>query len=664
MPGASGASGDGGAQGPSGPQGPAGPQGPSSDVLPPLGREAQGLVGWVTDVTRRPIAGGTVYLVPAASVAQMARTPIDLAQAPGAAARATNDEPIEDLIDQMGATLPRAVVSPDGAYRFTAVPEGDHFVVWVPDATDALHLPGGDHARRALRRASLINTQLDVRVSTTPSPAATYVGSSHCLNCHGRHRALGTAHFNGLQVPGRRGPLQDTATWPRFDAGLAAFRAGATLSFYDCSATAAPRCKVTAGAAPMGATVAFEARLGHDPAAPRGGAGEYFVTLVNRRRTEATRRYDVALTYGGALHRQRYVARLRNADGTFALHLLPMQFNHDGDDTLGAARAASWTWRDEASAMWFDLGAESLREPAREASFDANCMGCHATGFSLGGSATAGFSSRAASDPNGEYDLDGDGRSEALNVGCESCHGPGSEHLEDAASRRRIVQPALLTPEREVTLCGACHARPTGVGGGATEAPLDANGRMPRPGIRRSEFLSRHTSRIDADAVRDLYPSGDSRNPHQQATDFIRSGMYRNGSWLMTCSSCHDGHGSPNEAMLRLAPEENRACTGCHSEPMYTDPTVHAMQRTTSRHELVPAGQLTCVNCHMARTATGGAQRPGLRDEFPATPVVQYFSGDLRGHRFNVQRRALAPVQPGAVNAPCATCHAIFLNNS
>ncbi|MFO0630062.1 MAG: hypothetical protein U0325_31165 [Polyangiales bacterium] len=552
-------------------------------------------------------------------------------------------------------------MSPQGAYRFTALPAGDHFVVWVPAPADTLHLPGGDRARQALRRDSLVGAQLDLRVSNTPSPAATYVGSSACVQCHGRHRATATAHFNGLQVPGRRGALQDTSPWPRFDAALAAFRDGATLSFYDCDPARTPRCRVTASAPPMGAEVAFEATLRHDPAVARGAEGEYAVTLTNRRRSEPARTYAVALTYGGALHRQRFVARLRNADGTRALHLLPMQFNHAGDDTRAPALAASWVWRDEGSAQWFDLAGTSLREPAQEASFDANCMGCHATGFSLGGSATAGYTSRAVSDPLGEFDLDGDGRAEAVNVGCESCHGPGSEHLEDAAARRRIVQPAWITPEREVALCGACHSRPAGVGG--TEAPLDAQGRMPRPGLRRADVLARHTSRIDADPVRDLHASGDARSPHQQATDFLRSGMYRNGAWLMTCTSCHDAHGRASEPVRGVAPGENRACTACHSAASYLDPTQHAMARTNHRHELVPGEQLTCVACHMARTATGGAALPALRDEFPAMPARQYFSGDLRGHRFNVQRRDTAATQPGAVSSACATCHAIFLRN-
>src|SRR6185295_1709238 len=105
----------------------------------------------------------------------------------------------------------------------------------------------------------------------------------------------------------------------------------------------------------------------------------------------------------------------------------------------------------------------------------------------------------------------------------------------------RIVSPSYLTPERETQLCGSCHSRPEGLGGGGeVEAPLDVDGFMPRPGIRRSEFVLEHTGRVDGDPANDFWPSGDSRSHHQQYSDFIRSRMYRNDSQLLTCATCHD----------------------------------------------------------------------------------------------------------------------------
>lgn len=96
-----------------------------------------------------------------------------------------------------------------------------------------------------------------------------------------------------------RGDLQDTSARPRFDAALAV---------------------------------------------ARGQPGEYSVTFANQRRAEAPVRYDVALTYGGALRRQQFITRRRHDGGTWSLFVLPMQLNHDGDaaaTTSGRIRRAS-----------------------------------------------------------------------------------------------------------------------------------------------------------------------------------------------------------------------------------------------------------------------------------------------------------------------------------
>nr|MBK7066808.1 hypothetical protein [Deltaproteobacteria bacterium] len=670
--GPSGADGEAGVQGPVGPVGPVGPSGPVGPVGPagpqgdagtpgqpavrPIDLEPQGVVGLVTDGTHLPVAGGTVYLVPSADVAAMQATPIDILATPTAAAAATNDEPLEDLLDRNATTYVRAAVGMDGIYRLPTIPTGSFFIVWKPAMGDDAHLPGGSRCRAATDRASMVGTRIDLRVSGNMSARATYVGSTTCINCHGRHRALGTAHFNGLQVPGVRGNLQNVSAWPRFDAALAAFDAGRTLFYFNCAGTA---CSVSETAPTDAASIRFEIRLGHDTTVRRGEPGEYHVTFVNRRNTEANQRYDVALSYGGAVYKQRYLTRLRNANGTYSHHVLPIQFNPAGNSTF--PNADSWPWKDYNTTRWFDFATDRLRRPANTASFENNCVACHATGFRLGGNATDGWTASAVTEPNGEYDLNGDGQREEINTGCESCHGPGSEHIEASVRGSRIVSSSLLTPEREMTTCGACHSRPQGVGGGQTESPLDMNGNMPRPGIRRSEFLARFTSRIDA-AASSLHPNGDSKSHHQQYTDFIRSGMYRNGSQLMTCSSCHDPHGSTqNPNMLRESPANNAGCVNCHSTAEYRNVLPHVMTRVAFAHADVPLDRLTCTACHMVRTATSGARTPQLVDIVPSPSTGTYFHGDIAGHRFNVPRRALASTQPTATTRACASCHSIFL---
>ncbi|MEI8257392.1 MAG: hypothetical protein WCJ30_17085, partial [Deltaproteobacteria bacterium] len=211
--------------GPVGSQGEPGPPGQNADAGPIPGvieLEAAGVVGLVSDGTHLPVAGGTVYLVPAADVMTLRATLVDLSQAPAAAAAATNDEPLEDLIDVHGATYPRATVGMDGVYRFTTIPTANFFMVWAPAVGDTAHLPGGSRCRNAMAPGSALGARIDLRVSGAQTADATFVGSTPCLVCHARHTNERTAHFNGLSVPGMRGNLQDTSAWSGFDTGLAA----------------------------------------------------------------------------------------------------------------------------------------------------------------------------------------------------------------------------------------------------------------------------------------------------------------------------------------------------------------------------------------------------------------------------------------------------------
>jgi predicted CXXCH cytochrome family protein len=272
-------------------------------------------------------------------------------------------------------------------------------------------------------------------------------------------------------------------------------------------------------------------------------------------------------------------------------------------------------------------------------------------------------SAHAVADVSGDFDYDGDGRREEINIGCESCHGPGSEHVEASTRGLHIVSPSLLTPERETLLCGRCHSRPLGRGAGQTAAPLSEDGRMPLPGLRRAELAATFTTRVDGEAA-DFHPSGDAKAHHAQYSDFIRSTMYRNGSQLMTCSSCHDAHGSDQHPhSLRRAPDDNAACTGCHSQARYTEPRDHVERATGFVHDGSAEADFNCTRCHMVRTVASGARHPELLDRIPDAERVQYFHGDVASHRFSVTPRAEYAAQPVASTLACGFCHGEQLPN-
>jgi predicted CXXCH cytochrome family protein len=648
------------------------------------------LVGRVIEPNFLPVPSGTVYLVPASDVEALSQTPIDLSVlslSPAETAALTFDEPIEDLLDSSNAdTYVNAEVGADGVYRFETLPEGRHFVVWAPAADDAEHLPGGDSSSVSFDTASLVGMQLDIRVSSRPGPSATYVGSSTCMVCHGLHSTTRTAHNVGLQVPGVRSILQDIGPWPSFDDGLAAFETNTTtLFYYDCDPGAAnvSKCKVdvqdpgAGGSGGMGGDggaggsggdgVSFEVRLRRDASVPLGLVGAYYVEMAEGANT---RRYDVLLTYGGALGKQQYLTRRENADGSLSYFVLPVQYNYEGDTSNDSSD--DWPWRDYRSELWFDFGGGALTQPDNAESFDNNCAGCHMTGYRLGGSDADGWSARAVVDSDGAFDYDGDGRVELINTGCEACHGPGSDHLMPSPNGRYVVSPGLLTPGRQAMLCGSCHSRPLGIGGGERGLPLSIDNEMPPPGIRRADFALNHTTRVSGppDAFFDVDDprSADAKANYQQYSDHIRSGRpdeqnpgqnepghYRNGSRLVTCTGCHSPHANDADvAAMDTSGNPNALCTTCHNQLAEEGAlAAHVESEEVTGTSHTGADAFRCVNCHMVPTAKSGAANKQLSN--------QYYWNDIASHRMGMthwDEITTAPDRPIAFTIACGFCHA------
>lgn len=652
----SGCSGDGGSESDEGE-----PLGAPADGEAEIEPEIFGLVGRVSEPNGVPVAGGTIFLVPAADVAELSATPIDLFASPDDTAASTIDEPIEDLIDMRGDSYPQAPVDENGEYRFEALPSGgNQFVVWFPANDDESHFPGGDYCRVAFSTASLTGMRMDIRVSPKPTESATYAGTSACLYCHSDYSSTTrTAHHIGLQVPGVRSPLQDVRPWPGFDQGLGAFDTGTTLFFYGCDPDSLDAAKCSISDSPPAGAVSFEIELRRDPGVPLGTIGAYYVLITSRANTEPPLRYDVVLTYGGALHKQQYLTRRTHSNGAFGYFVLPFQYNYEGD--VSNPDPDDWPWRDYRSDQWFDFNSGLLAEPGNPESFDNNCAGCHFTGFRLTGSDAEGWSASAVADVDGAFDYDGDGSPEFINTGCEACHGPGSEHV-DNLGKGPIIYPASLTPGRETSICGSCHSRALGIGAGITGLPLSADNEMPPVGIRRADFAAAHTTRVSG-TPDDFFGSGDAKANYQQYSDHIRSVHYRNATRISTCTGCHDPHARFEDVYaMDTSGNVNALCTVCHSPGAGFPPLEVHMQETVGFDHGFVMEVFSCTSCHMVPTAKSGASVPALLDTIrPPSEPFQYFWNDISSHRLTVTRRDRAAEQPVAATSDCASCHGGFL---
>jgi tetratricopeptide (TPR) repeat protein len=169
-------------------------------------------------------------------------------------------------------------------------------------------------------------------------------------------------------------------------------------------------------------------------------------------------------------------------------------------------------------------------------------------------------------------------------IGCESCHGAGSLHLErrrasaeqGAGEDLTIVHPSRLGRAESDAICARCHLR-----GAATVLLRGRKLDDFRPGQRLDDF------RIDYVPA----AASDVMSVVGHVEQMKGSACYQRSDTL-TCTTCHDPH-APPEAHERVAYYRNR-CNDCHQEKC-------GLPR---EKRLAKDRQDNCVACHMPQRPT------------------------------------------------------------
>jgi predicted CXXCH cytochrome family protein len=127
------------------------------------------------------------------------------------------------------------------------------------------------------------------------------------------------------------------------------------------------------------------------------------------------------------------------------------------------------------------------------------------------------------------------------------------------------------------------------------------------------------------------FPDCTAHKNRMQGNDFAQSVMYQHG---ITCSSCHDVHGTANYAQLRKP--ANQICLDCHGPSSPNGPHTATLAEHT-HHKDGGAGS-ECVACHMPAIETEGV--PGAF---------------VHAHTF----RFIPPsaTDKYGIPSPCTSCH-------
>ena len=224
------------------------------------------------------------------------------------------------------------------------------------------------------------------------------------------------------------------------------------------------------------------------------------------------------------------------------------------------------------------------------------------------------------------YDIDTK-RVTEWNVGCEKCHGPGSDHV-DHQGKGNIVNPAKLDYVQATDTCIQCHSQgqplTNPIKGKYYDWPVGFH-----MGRKLVDFWKLEDHKL-GELSFTHFPDGTAHKNRMQGNDFVQSLMYTRG---VTCASCHDPHGSDNDAML-IKPAKD-VCSTCHGPNTQNGPHAPTLEAHT-HHKPGSAGS-ECIACHM--------------------PKIEQTIADVnvRAHTF----RFITPAQSESLGIPnaCNLCH-------
>jgi len=178
----------------------------TNKVEPPFGA-----LFHVVDTAGLPVPGATVYLV---STDEIDTAPFTAATVRNGGSE-DRDEPLEDAVRLGGGGFPQGVTGPDGMASIAGIPAGRYFPFVTPSPGDSEHLPGGRGCRQSVNAVTLYAQPTTITLSSQPTTAATYVGSSTCVTCHIDYAGHAThAHHLGIAVPGSLSGMQDDGRYP------------------------------------------------------------------------------------------------------------------------------------------------------------------------------------------------------------------------------------------------------------------------------------------------------------------------------------------------------------------------------------------------------------------------------------------------------------------
>lgn len=190
---------------------------------------------------------------------------------------------------------------------------------------------------------------------------------------------------------------------------------------------------------------------------------------------------------------------------------------------------------------------------------------------------------------------------------CETCHGDGGAHAA-AGDGKNIFNPGKATAEKASETCLTCHSADRNRmfwAGSAHSGKGESCVSCHKVHGGNETLLSKKTEmELCTSCHKDVKADLVKRSKHP-----LRDVTSKSGAGKMTCSSCHNAHGSRGEKLI-AAKSINDKCYECHTEkqaavlwehaPVKEDcMTCHSPHGSSNNKMLTVKVPRLCQSCHM-----------------------------------------------------------------
>lgn len=204
-------------------------------------------------------------------------------------------------------------------------------------------------------------------------------------------------------------------------------------------------------------------------------------------------------------------------------------------------------------------------------------------------------------------------------TGCEGCHGPGKAHIAEG-DPAKIKNPGKMKPDEVSATCQMCHSQ-------MNEHAMWRGSKHESAGLSCISCHSSHAATAAANPNQlfanmftetKLLKGRTEAETCYQCHGDLRKAQFQRSTHLfrnedresrMSCSSCHEPHGSIGPKMMRTA-SVNETCYTCHAEkrgPFLWEhspsrencATCHKPHGSNNTNLLIARAPMLCQQCHI-----------------------------------------------------------------